>query len=529
MLFLFLVKQINLLDSRDNYKLSLRKEKCQKKILSQRKINIENKQLEICPFKLKIKEEDLNSFRINDNNIDESIKKSITFLTNSNEDYVKFGVFLFGKYFKQKVEEENKSNKTKTYEFYIDKFLEYNVIDYIKNVLINFSEPNIFYECFLFFINFTNFPSIQNKYEYYCQFSNSDFLNIYKKTLFFNDSQIITSLFDFLFNICFENEICLKKIYESNILKEALNKYSNSDSINFNEIISFLHFIAIMTKNSNVFSEEEKENFFKILINFISNNQSEEAICYSLLGINYLIEYDYSNKKTILNLLIKNNNDYINKFISINYFNLHTYTQTSITITLNILYYIFKNIENNDLLNILNNNSILDFYDFIFNNCEKYSIQLKILESILLISKNNDINIILKLTHHNLLYSIILISLTSYDFLIRKASLLIICYLLSLNNFDIASDIYKTQFIEYLTQKILKSETSIDIIQLSFNTIYYFIKCGCFFGKKNPFSNKFKEYGIEDIINKDYSNLSEELVETIDKIKKELDTETNEK
>ena len=64
---------------------------------------------------------------------------------------------------------------------------------------------------------------------------------------------------------------------------------------------------------------------------------------------------------------------------------------------------------------------------------------------------------------------------------------------------------------------------------LSFNTIYYFIKCGCFFGKKNPFSNKFKEYGIEDIINKDYSNLNEELDETIDKIKKELDTETNEK
>ena len=36
-----------------------------------------------------------------------------------------------------------------------------------------------------------------------------------------------------------------------------------------------------MTKNSNVFSEEEKENFFKILINFISNNQSEETLCYS--------------------------------------------------------------------------------------------------------------------------------------------------------------------------------------------------------------------------------------------------------
>ena len=38
------------------------------------------------------------------------------------------------------------------------------------------------------------------------------------------------------------------------------------------------------------------------------------------------------------------------------------------------------------------------------------------------------------------------------------------------------------------------------------------------FWKKNPFCNKFKELGIEDIINKDYSNLSEE-----------LDTETNEK
>jgi hypothetical protein len=194
---------------------------------------------------------------------------------------------------------------------------------------MKYSDHFILYDSFYCLIDFTIFPSIKNKFEYYIQFSSDEFLEIYKKILYNDSSLIVTNLYEFLFNLCFESEICLNKLYKSNFLQAALNKYSNHISSDFNEIIEFLHFIAII----------EKERFFKIFSTFLSNGQSEEAICYSLIGINYLNEYDKSNDNTIINLMLNEDNTFINKLISINYCNLNEYFYSSIIITLNILHY----------------------------------------------------------------------------------------------------------------------------------------------------------------------------------------------
>ena len=492
-------------------------------MLFQRKINQTNQHLQICPFKLKISEKEAGSFRIKDDNLDESIKKSIEYLNSSDVDYVKFGVFLFRRFFFLKaVEDEDAKKQNKTFEFYIDKFLDYNFIDSIKNVLMKYSDPFILYDSFYCLIDFTIFPSIKNKFEYYIQFSSDEFLEIYKKILYNDSSLIVTNLYEFLFNLCFESEICLNKLYKSNFLQAALNKYSNHISSDFNEIIEFLHFIAIMARNSNIFNSSEKEKFFKIFSTFLSNGQSEEAICYSLIGINYLNEYDKSNDNSIINLMLNEDNSFINKLININYFNLNEYCQSSIITVLSIFHYFIEKIQSNNLLNLLNNTQILEFFCFLYSNCEKISIQLKILEILLTISRNSDINIIFKLTRNNILNLVILSSLTSYDFLVRKTSLYIIYNILSLNNFDVAADFSKTSFIDYLIKNILKNEIDKDMIKLCLEIIYCFIKSGNVLGNQNPFTHSLKATGIEDLLNKENSFLTEELNPIIEKIKCEL-------
>ena len=387
---------------------------------------------------------------------------------------------------------------------------------------MKYSDPFIIYDSFYCLINFTIFPSIKNKFEYYIQFSSDEFLEIYKKILHNDNSLIVTNLYEFLFNLCFESEICLNKLYKSNFLQAALNKYSNHISSDFNEIIEFLHFIAIMARNSNIFNPSEKERFFKIFSTFLSNAQSEEAICYSLIGINYLNEYDKSNDNTIINLMLNEDNTFINKLISINYFNLNEYFYSSIIMALNILHYFIEKIQSNNLLNVLNNTQILEFYCFLYLNCEKISIQLKILETLLTISRNSDTNIIFKLTRNNILNSVILSSLTSYDFLVRKTSLYIIYNILSLNNFDVAADFSKTSFIDYLIKNILKNEIDKEIINLCLKIIFCFIKSGNVLGNQNPFTQSLKAAGIEDLLSKENSFLTEDLNPIIEKIKCEL-------
>jgi hypothetical protein len=389
---------------------------------------------------------------------------------------------------------------------------------------MKYSDPFIIYDSFFCLIDFTIFPSIKNKFEYYIQFSSDEFLEIYKKILYNDSSLIVTNLYEFLFNLCFESEICLHKLYKSNFLQEALNKYSNNCSSDFNEVIEFLHFIVIMARNSNIFNSSEKERFFKIFNSFLSNAQSEEAICYSLIGINYLNEYDKSNDNSIVNLML-NDNDFITKLININYFNLNEYLHCSIIMVLNILHYFIEKIQSNNLLDVLNNTQILEFYCFIYMNCEKISIQLKILDILLTISKNSDINIIFKLTRNNILNSVILSSLTSYDFLVRERSLYIIFNILSLNNFDVAADFSKTSFIDYLIKNILKNEIDKEMIKLCLKIIYCFIKSGNALGNQNPFTQSLKATGIEDLLNKDNSFLTEDLNPIIEKIKCELNFE----
>ena len=492
-------------------------------MLFQRKLNNQkNKKFQICPFKLKINEKEASSFRIKDENIDESIKKTLEYLNSSNEDYVKFGVFLFQRYFFVKASEsEEAKNSNKTYEFYIDKFLEHNFIENIQKLLMKNNDPYVLYDSLCGLINFTNFPSINNQFDYYELFSSDKFLEIYKKIIMNDNSYIVTNLYEFLYNLCYENQICLNKLYQNNFLQLSLNKYASNITNNYQELIEYLHFIAVMAKNVNLFSSKEKENFFRIFYKFLSNAQEDEIIACSLIGLNYLNEYDKSDDSTIVNL-IKENYNFINMLISINYLNYPAYLQLNLITVFKILINYFEKIESNNILNILNNTQILEFFSFIYNSIERPNIHLKILEAILIIIKSNDLNIILKVTRHNILNSVILTSLTDFDFSVRKTGLLIILNVLNINNFDVAADFSKTVFIEYLVQKFLKNETEKDIIKLSLEIIYCFIKSGNVFGNKNPFSQNLRAAGIEDILNKENNFLTDDITQIIEKIKKEL-------
>ena len=102
---------------------------------------------------------------------------------------------------------------------------------------MKYSDHFILYDSFYCLKDFTIFPFIKNKFEYYIQFSSDEFLEIYKKILHNDNSLIVTNLYEFLFNLCFESEICLNKLYKSNFLQQILYKYSqNNIKANFQNV-----------------------------------------------------------------------------------------------------------------------------------------------------------------------------------------------------------------------------------------------------------------------------------------------------
>jgi hypothetical protein len=91
-----------------------------------------------------------------------------------------------------------------------------------------------------------------------------------------------------------------------------------------------------------------------------------------------------------------------------------------------------------------------------------------------------------------------------------------------LNNFDVAADFSKTSFIDYLIKNILKNEIDKEIINLCLKIIFCFIKSGNVLGNQNPFTQSLKAAGIEDLLSKENSFLTEDLNPIIEKIKCEL-------
>ena len=63
------------------------------------------------------------------------------------------------------------------------------------------------------------------------------------------------------------------------------------------------------------------------------------------------------------------------------------------------------------------------------------------------------------------------------------------------------------------------------MIKLCLKIIYCFIKSGNALGNQNPFTQSLKATGIEDLLNKDNSFLTEDLNPIIEKIKCELNFE----
>ena len=123
--------------------------------------------------------------------------------------------------------------------------------------------------------------------------------------------------------------------------------------------------------------------------------------------------------------------------------------------------------------------------------------ELKFLENIINNIQNSDINIIFKLTLNNILNSVILSSLTIYDFFVRKTSLYIIYNILSLKNFDIDADFSKTSFIDYLFKNILKNEFDKKIIKLCLEIIFCFIKSGNVLRNQNPFTQSLMQQELK--------------------------------
>ncbi len=105
--------------------MSLRKKTINKVFSQKRKLN-SNTKLQICPLKLKIFPENLKeNFRIEKNDLNNTLNQTIKFLYSNEIDYVKFGCFLLRRFFW--VISMQQENSIENEIFSVDLFLNNNI------------------------------------------------------------------------------------------------------------------------------------------------------------------------------------------------------------------------------------------------------------------------------------------------------------------------------------------------------------------------------------------------------------------
>ena len=506
--------------------MSLRKKTINKVFSQKRKLNSIAK-LEICPFKLKISENLKVFFRIEKNDLNNTLNQTIKFLYSNDINYVKFGCFLLRRFFWViSMEQENSmENNNNSFNFNVDIFLKNNIFKVYLDIFLKYiNELDIVAELVWSLVNFTNFQSSKNGFSYVIELVDDDFLNIYKKIFNSNESVIIADLYSFLYNIGYESEDCCYKMFNSGLLKEAINRYTSNSKenhvCNVFEISEGLQFISVFSRISGIFNGNQKECFYTIFKYFILSSEDEGILSHSIIGLFHLLNNEIlSNKKEILNLFVENN--LIKNIISFKLENFNKYVFLFLFNVLRLLKIYNENIDSNLLLKNLNDLNLLNYFENIFNYITNVEIRTEVMNNILEISKKFDENIIKILVESSFFYKIIMKNLNFCDFNIRLLCAEIILNCVNTQIYDITIIIFNYKLMSFLINEILEDEEDEKIINYILISINYYIECGNGI-EINPFKEEIQNSKIEEIFHKKYSKFNENQIKLCENILREL-------
>ena len=479
---------INVRNQLNEETLSLRKNRYKQDLLYRHHIfeNEKSKHL-VCPFKLNgIPEYTLEKFRIKDNDLNNSILKALEYLNSDNIDNIKFGSFLFRKYFENKIrEDENQDNEEDKVIFYIDNFIDNGIIYYFGKILLSQSNSNIIYELTSSLIALTYFGTRKNGFKYIKDFLSDIYKQVYYKIVKMNDNDIIINLYNFFINCIIESDdFAINLFKDEDFIRLCIMKYLEPAKSFSKEVIikrSGLGFFASLMKISNIFNEKHKNTFYKIFEKIICLSHDSETLSNGIIGLKILFLEETLEKKTIFNII--KNNQYtlfdkmfsaLNELIRIdnNFYGIDG-------ITFNILAIVKHFIslsDENDIIFLLQKTKLLDFIDTFYTKIYFQNVKNIIFETLLLISLQPS-NVVIHMIkgHENLMKNIIIKSLYSKNYNIRAKAMEIIYNNLNLISLDINIELFKLGVIEQLISNNLMTEEDSKCLYFILNGILLFI------------------------------------------------------
>ena len=468
--------------------LSLRKNRHKQDLLYRRNfLTTENLRNLVCPFKLKnIPEKILERFRIRDNDLDNTIQKALEYLCSKELDEIKFGSFLFRRYFQEKItqEEQKEKNNQNEEKFYIDNFIEKGTVGIIGKVLFTENNIVILTELTFSLINITYFSTKNNGYNYINEFMSDTYMQVFYKLIQMNDNEILINLYNILVNCICENVDFAKKIFkDENFMRLCIQKYlAPKKPINVEQDVkkAGLIFFASLTKIADTFNEKQKNSFYKIFEKLITLIQDSEVLYNTIVGLKFLFLSDKS--KIIFNIIKNDNYCLFDKiFISFNQimqvgtdgfdkFDLIIYN------ILGIIKHFISLSEENDIIFLLQNTQLLNFIEAFYNKMFFQKIKNIVLEVLLLISHYSS-NVLINMVkgHENFLKNVIKVALIENSFNLRIKAIEIVYYNLNLISLDINVELFKSGIIEQMITYNLINEEDAYCLLCILNGIHYFI------------------------------------------------------
>ena len=469
--------------------LSLRKDRHRQELFSRRNyfINKRSKYC-ICPAKLNgIPQPIQDHFRINNNDLDNTIQKTIEYLYSKELVEIQFGAFLLRKYFEIAVSKEEEMNKKGLkYDFHVDKFIEKDIIKVIGKVLFTESNINILYELTWALINLTYFDTLKNGFGYIKEFINPTYAAIYFKLVNLEDNEITEHLYNYLSNCIIECDEFAKFLFSNeNFIKNCISKYlkpQSSIKVDQDARKATVSFFVCLIKLSDIFNEKQKNTFYKIFEGLISVMQFDSEILFqAIVGIRYLFYLDKSKEKVVYNIIKNNNYTLFDKmFLSINekLKNENDFDELD-TAIYNISSIINKYIllsEEKDVIIILQKTQLLNFIEAIYTKIYLKSIKNALIDILVKISHHspNVVNNMVK-GHESLMQNIIKGILKANNFDIRMKGIEIVYYMLNLNSLDINVELYRTGIIDQIVSDNLINDEDSGCLKFILNGILLFI------------------------------------------------------
>jgi len=477
--------------------LTLRKNRQKNELFTRRSIFlIDRERHQICPFKLKgIPEQILEKFRINVNDLDNSIKGAMNYLNSKELNEIKFGSFILRRFFMELAQLDSKLNEqNQRLDFTIDKFLENNMIEIIGKVLTIESNIDIIAELTWALVNITYFNA-EGGNDYIKKFMNKTYMDIYYKLVKMGDNEVLANLYQYLVNCIIESDEFAKFIFsDENFIRLCITKYleQNKPVKNFEKEAkkSAILFFISLSKLANILTEKQINTFYKIYEKFLGAKFDSEILINIICGIRFLFSSGPSREKIVFNLIKASNYDIFNKlFISFNdmfkkekkfsediaIYNIEKIITNFITLA-----------EEKDIIILVRNTYLINFIEFFVKN---------------LYFKNNKNllwGIVVNLSHHtaNVVLNMIqdrddfLKTIKSYmndkDFDVKMKCIEIVYSMLSLISLDINLILYKSEIIEHLIKINLPFEEEKTCLKYILCSILYFIN------SIKPLENKWK-------------------------------------